>query len=114
MSNELGNLLAVIHSDGAHYQAEHGTEKAVRDAIKKWGNCITQLDEYRQMEGEISAVKAAERERCIEACRVVMRGFMDVRDKYQMTDKDIAKMYERKASAASVCIMVIRAIKDES
>lgn len=28
----LGNLLAVIHRDGGHYQAEHGTEKAAKDA----------------------------------------------------------------------------------
>ena len=32
----LSNLLAVIHSDGGHYQAEHGTEKAVKDAIEKY------------------------------------------------------------------------------
>lgn len=29
----LGELLATIHRDGGHYQIEHGTEKAVRDAI---------------------------------------------------------------------------------
>lgn len=28
----LGELLAVIHRDGGHYQDEHGDEKAVRDA----------------------------------------------------------------------------------
>jgi hypothetical protein len=30
----LGELLAVIHRDGGHYQAEHGTPKAVEDAKK--------------------------------------------------------------------------------
>jgi hypothetical protein len=30
----LGNLLAIIHRDGGHYQAEHGTQKAVADAIQ--------------------------------------------------------------------------------
>jgi hypothetical protein len=29
----LGELLAVIHRDGGHYQTKHGTEKAVLDAI---------------------------------------------------------------------------------
>ena len=29
----LNDLLAIIHRDGGHYQAEHGYEKAVRDAI---------------------------------------------------------------------------------
>lgn len=28
----LGNLLAVIHRDGGHYQAEHGSKKAAEDA----------------------------------------------------------------------------------
>lgn len=30
----LGNLLAVIHRDGGHYQAEHGLERACADAEK--------------------------------------------------------------------------------
>src|SRR4051812_12214021 len=34
----LGELLAVIHCDGGHYQAQHGDEKAVKDAIDKWNN----------------------------------------------------------------------------
>jgi hypothetical protein len=33
LSNHLGNLLAVIHGDGGHYQGEHGTDKAVSDAM---------------------------------------------------------------------------------
>lgn len=32
----LGELLAVIHGDGGHYQNEHGTEKAVEDARSEW------------------------------------------------------------------------------
>ena len=31
----LHNLLAVIHRDGGNYVGQHGTEKAVTDAIKK-------------------------------------------------------------------------------
>lgn len=30
---KLDDLLAVIHRDGGHYQAEHGTAKAIEDAI---------------------------------------------------------------------------------
>lgn len=30
----LGELLAVIHHDGGHYQAEHGAKKATADAIE--------------------------------------------------------------------------------
>lgn len=31
---QLGDLLAVIHRDGGHYQDAHGTEKAVEDAMR--------------------------------------------------------------------------------
>jgi uncharacterized protein YodC (DUF2158 family) len=34
------NLLAIIHRDGGHYQAEHGTRKAVEDACKEWQRLI--------------------------------------------------------------------------
>lgn len=32
----LGNLLAIIHGDGGHYQAKHGDDKATADAIAKY------------------------------------------------------------------------------
>jgi hypothetical protein len=32
----LGDMLAVIHGDGGHYQAKHGVAKAVADAIAKY------------------------------------------------------------------------------
>lgn len=32
---KLGNLLAVIHRDGGHYESEHGTDKAVADAMQR-------------------------------------------------------------------------------
>jgi len=35
LSSQLGNLLAVIHRDGGHYEAEHGTEKACADAMQR-------------------------------------------------------------------------------
>ena len=35
-SRLLSNLLAVIHGDGGHHEAEVGTEQAVADAIEKW------------------------------------------------------------------------------
>jgi hypothetical protein len=31
----LGNLLAIIHGDGGHYQGEHGSAKATEDAIAR-------------------------------------------------------------------------------
>ena len=43
----LGELLAVLHADGGHYQYEHGTEKAVADAITKYYELVKQLDEYK-------------------------------------------------------------------
>lgn len=32
LEHHVGNLLARIHRDGGHYQAEHGNDKAIRDA----------------------------------------------------------------------------------
>lgn len=34
-TTHLSNLLARIHRDGGHYEAEHGTEKAVAEADKR-------------------------------------------------------------------------------
>jgi len=41
----LGDLLAIIHRDGGHYRAQHGTQVAVADAHKIWGELLQQLDE---------------------------------------------------------------------
>ena len=40
----LSNLLAVLHGDGGHYEAEHGTDHAVHDAIAKFYAHIKQAD----------------------------------------------------------------------
>lgn len=40
----LGNLLAVIHGGGGHYQSEHGDQKAVADAIQKISDMRVALD----------------------------------------------------------------------
>ena len=32
-NRDLSNLLALIHGDGGHYEAAHGTDEAVRDAL---------------------------------------------------------------------------------
>jgi len=34
-SHMLSELLALIHADGGHYETEHGTKKAVNDAMDK-------------------------------------------------------------------------------
>jgi uncharacterized protein YodC (DUF2158 family) len=44
------NLLAVIHRDGGHYQAEHGTRKAVEDACKEWQRLILLVEKARLTE----------------------------------------------------------------
>lgn len=40
----LGELLAIIHRDGGHYQAQHGTEKAVNDAHLLWADLMTRAE----------------------------------------------------------------------
>lgn len=41
----MGNLLAIVHCDGGHYRAEHGTRKATDDAIEIVGELKRKLDE---------------------------------------------------------------------
>lgn len=57
VSQWLGNLLAIIHRDGGHYQAEHGTEKACTDAETAVHVLRGSLDGYieanRYMKGEL-------------------------------------------------------------
>ena len=43
----LGELLAIIHRDGGHYQAEHGNQKAVEDAHQVWADLMQQIDAAR-------------------------------------------------------------------
>lgn len=45
LRQHLGNLLAVIHRDGGHYQAEHGTEEAIRVAHERWASLVQAADE---------------------------------------------------------------------
>lgn len=70
----LGELLACIHGDGGQYQEEHGTEKAVRDALAKIYHARKERDRlatdlervYAQLEQMVTAgqVEAeAERQR---------------------------------------------------
>ncbi len=44
-NRHLGDLLAVIHRDGGNYQAEHGTAKAVEDAIEKVAHLLAAGDD---------------------------------------------------------------------
>lgn len=41
---QLGELLAIVHRDGGHYQSLHGDEKAVADAHLVWGELISQAE----------------------------------------------------------------------
>jgi hypothetical protein len=50
----LGNLLAIIHRDGGHYQAEHGTTKAVEDAHLIWAELMTAAEEAQRERDEYS------------------------------------------------------------
>lgn len=47
----LGEMLAVIHRDGGHYQATHGSAKAVEDAITKWYKLATENAELQRRMG---------------------------------------------------------------
>lgn len=54
-SRLLGELLAVIHGDGGHYQALQGSENATRDAIKKVNDVRIALDAAEYKIGTLQA-----------------------------------------------------------
>jgi hypothetical protein len=69
-SKALGELLAVIHRDGGHYQEEKGTTKAVEDAHAVWAGLLDERDDARaaaKRQCERRADVAAERDEAREA-----------------------------------------------
>ena len=76
LSSQLGNLLAVIHRDGGHYESEHGTEKACADAETAVHVLRGSLEGYveanRYMKGELDDALEDARKYC-EAQREIAR-----------------------------------------
>lgn len=79
LSSQLGNLLAVIHRDGGHYESEHGTERACADAetaVHVMRGCvdgfISSANEWRQRAEQAEARLAA-----IESAPTVAWQWMD-------------------------------------
>lgn len=54
LDQHLSNLLAMIHGDGGHYQAEHGTAKAVEGAIQKNAALKVRIGELEARVGELT------------------------------------------------------------
>jgi hypothetical protein len=76
------DLLAIIHHDGGQYVAEHGVEKAARDAIERWFNRI----EASSLELMARRERADSAEKTLDECcklalmtldRVTFGGFHD-------------------------------------
>src|SRR6185312_802747 len=67
--DQVNELLAVIHGDGGHYQAEHGVQKAAKDALQKVIEMMTkiatnppaevaQVDGLRQRSAKLASITA--------------------------------------------------------
>ena len=54
--DHLGNLLALLHRDGGHYQGEHGTDNAVGEATMAWSELILRAE---KAEADLAAARAA-------------------------------------------------------
>jgi hypothetical protein len=52
----LGNLLAMLHRDGGHYQCEHGTDNAVGEATLVWSELILRAE---KAEADLALVRSA-------------------------------------------------------
>ena len=46
-SQQLGDILAIIHRDGGHHTADVGIEQSVKDAHIKWANLMTENERLR-------------------------------------------------------------------
>ena len=55
LRRNLGNLLAVIHRDGGHYQGENGDDKASEDAQMVVCNLRTKIDNLRGLLEEVAS-----------------------------------------------------------
>jgi hypothetical protein len=64
----LGNLLATIHRDGGHHQAENGDERSTEDALGLWADLMAQGESAEARVAELEA------ERDEIARRALMRG----------------------------------------
>lgn len=51
----LGNLLAILNRDGGHYQADHGREAAVRDALERYYGLVEQVEDQQKQIEELEA-----------------------------------------------------------
>ena len=69
----LGGLLAVIHRDGGHYQAEHGTEKAVADAMRVRHELVQQVESQARELAEVKAERDALKAKVDELESLVQR-----------------------------------------
>jgi len=80
---KLGDLLAVIHRDGGHYEAEHGTEKACADAETAVHVLRGSLDGYieanRYMKGELDDALEDARKYCAAQVEIArLRGALSL------------------------------------
>lgn len=71
---DLGNLLAAIHRDGGHYQAEHGTKQAVDEAHHAWASLISRAEKAERHTQTI-AEAAAKVEADLAAAQACIRWF---------------------------------------
>ena len=58
LEHHLGELLAVMHRDGGHYQSKHGTDKAVADAMTVRHEMVRKMDQLEHENAELREDKA--------------------------------------------------------
>lgn len=82
----VGNLLAVIHRDGGHYQLEHGTQKACEDACVLVNGLrgalqfeSDQSDRMDVLRGELVAKANADKEAAEQRCARLVKLLSTVR-----------------------------------
>ena len=74
----LSNLLAVIHSDGGHYEDEHGTVKASQDAMERVSKWMAGYYEARSIAESYRKEAAAANAQVLELERLLTQRAADL------------------------------------
>jgi hypothetical protein len=96
----LGNLLARIHRDGGHYQAQHGTFKAVGEAEIAWYELMARAE---KAEADLAAARKALR----HASDGPWHGEHDYRNWHEQHATAIAAARGEKADRSTMRTVVI-------
>lgn len=97
---EIGELLAVMHGDGGHYQSKHGTNKAVKDAFELIGNKwvtnehLVDINEVIKERDALKAELSEANNRLMAAKTMMTHYYSKLNNEQQNIDPEIKKIVD--------------------